>query len=99
MDMIFLLDPTRNEQRDLYDEILLISGWGRKRGSPRLNFPGGALFNWVKRSEGRKSIRHFRDLEVYRRTFDEAMQIFEIWVNLSEINYSRSARTFLHGKF
>ncbi len=26
----------------------------------------------------KKSIRHFRDLEVYRRAFDTAMQIFEI---------------------
>ena len=28
--------------------------------------------------ERKKSIRHFRDLEVYRRAFDAAMQIFEV---------------------
>ena len=28
--------------------------------------------------ERKKSIRHFRDLEVYRRAFDAAMQTFEV---------------------
>jgi len=28
--------------------------------------------------ERKKSIRHFRDLEVYRRAFDAAMQVFEV---------------------
>lgn len=28
--------------------------------------------------ERKKSIRHFRDLEVYRRAFDAAMKIFQI---------------------
>jgi four helix bundle protein len=35
----------------------------------------------VREEEGlerKKSIRHFRDLEVYRRAFDAAMQIFEV---------------------
>ena len=36
-----------------------------------------------ERLERKKSIRHFRDLEVYRRAFEAAMQIFEIWVNLT----------------
>ena len=31
-----------------------------------------------ERLERKKSIRHFRDLEVYRRAFDAAMQIFEV---------------------
>ena len=31
-----------------------------------------------ERLERKKSIRHFRDLEVYRRGFDAAMQIFEV---------------------
>jgi hypothetical protein len=31
-----------------------------------------------ERLERKKNIRHFRDLEVYRWTFDAAMQIFEI---------------------
>lgn len=29
-------------------------------------------------AERKKSIRHFRDLDVYRRAFDAAMEIFEI---------------------
>jgi four helix bundle protein len=29
-------------------------------------------------AERRKDIRHFRDLEVYRRAFDVAMEVFEI---------------------
>jgi hypothetical protein len=35
----------------------------------------------VREGEGlerKKSLRHFRDLEVYRRAFDAAMQIFEV---------------------
>ena len=31
-----------------------------------------------ERLERKRSIRHFRDLEVYRRAFDAAMQIFEV---------------------
>ncbi len=31
-----------------------------------------------ERLERKKSIRHFRDLEVYRRAFDAAMQLFEV---------------------
>ena len=32
----------------------------------------------MRSGEKKKSIRHFRDLEVYRRAFDAAMRIFEI---------------------
>ena len=32
----------------------------------------------MTKNERKKNIRHFRDLEVYRRAFDAAMKIFEV---------------------
>ncbi|MBW2265974.1 MAG: hypothetical protein JRF28_07400 [Deltaproteobacteria bacterium] len=41
----------------------------------------------------KKSIRHFRDLEVYRRAFDAAMQIFEMGENVEPASVTGALAT------